>query len=59
MEETLTNPRFIAFHRNQINPEPHPKSTLTFAYGDQKYGKCHRPVDVVCREDALSADRQG
>ena len=38
MEETLSNARFISFHRNQINPEPHPKSTLTFAYGDRKYG---------------------
>lgn len=45
MEETLTHPRFIAFHRNQINPEPHPKSTLTFAYGDQKYGKNHTRYD--------------
>lgn len=34
MEETLSNPRFIACHRNQINPELHVKSTLTFAYGD-------------------------
>jgi hypothetical protein len=24
MEETLSNPRFISFHRNQVNPEPHP-----------------------------------
>ena len=39
MEETLTNARFISFHRNQANPEPHPTSTLTFAYGDSKYGK--------------------
>ena len=39
MEETLTHSRFIAFHRNQANPEAHPKSTLTFAYGDQKFGK--------------------
>lgn len=39
MEETLSHARFISFHRNQINPEPHPLSTLTFAYGDQKYGK--------------------
>jgi hypothetical protein len=38
MEETLTHQRFIASHRNQINPEPHPDSTLTFAYGDSKYG---------------------
>ena len=39
MEETLTYERFIPFHRNQINPEPLPESTLTFAYGDWKYGK--------------------
>jgi len=39
MEEVLSNPRFISFHRNQTNPEPMPLSTLTFAYGDQKYGK--------------------
>ena len=40
MEETLSHPRFIAYHRNQINPQPMPESTLTFAYGVQKYGKC-------------------
>jgi hypothetical protein len=39
MEETLSNPRFISFHRNQMNPDPLPESTLTFAYGDHKYGK--------------------
>ena len=39
MEETLSNSQFIAFHRNQPNPEPLPKSTLTFAYGDFKYSK--------------------
>ena len=39
MEETLSYPRFISFHRNQVNPEPHPKSTLTFAYGDQRFVK--------------------
>ena len=51
MEETLSNPRFIAFHRNQINPEPHPLSTLTFAYGDQKYTKmCH---EMSGRDDIL------
>eukprot|EP00347_Sterkiella_histriomuscorum_P003743 403363117 len=43
MEETLSNPRFISFHRNQINPDPLPESTLTFAYGDHKYEK-------MCRE---------
>jgi len=39
MEETLTHARFISYHRNQINPEPNPPSTLTFAYGDLRYGK--------------------
>jgi len=39
MEETLSHPRFIAYHRNQINPQPMPESTLTFAYGVQKYEK--------------------
>lgn len=39
MEETLSNSRFISFHRNQINPKEHPESTLTFAYGNSKYGK--------------------
>jgi hypothetical protein len=44
MEETLDNPRFIAYHRNQINPEPHPVSTLTFAYGERKYEKMTREM---------------
>lgn len=39
MEETLTHSRFISYHRNQANPQPHPESTLTFAYGNLKYGK--------------------
>lgn len=39
MEETLENSQFISVHRNQVNPQLHPKSTLTFAYGDRKYGK--------------------
>jgi hypothetical protein len=39
MEETLENSCFISLHRNQQNPRLHPKSTLTFAYGDRKYGK--------------------
>lgn len=39
MEETLSNSRFISCHRNQINPQPLPESTLTFAYGNAKYGK--------------------
>ena len=41
MEETLSNSRFISYHRNQINPQAHPESTLTFAYGSAKYGKFH------------------
>ncbi len=38
MEETLSNARFISYHRNQPNPEPLYESSLTFAYGDYKYG---------------------
>ena len=47
MEETLSNPRFIAYHRNQINPEAHPKSTLTFAYGERKYEKMTREMQTT------------
>ena len=39
MEETLSHDRFISLHRNQINPIPMPPSTLTFAYGNLRYGK--------------------
>lgn len=39
MEETLSNDRFISLHRNQINPQAMPMSTLTFAYGNLRYGK--------------------
>jgi hypothetical protein len=39
MEETLSNSRFISYHRNQINPVPEPESNLTFAYGTSKYQK--------------------
>ena len=39
MEETLSNSRFITYHRSQINPQPDPPSTLTFAYGTSKYSK--------------------
>lgn len=39
MEETLSYDRFISLHRNQINPVPLPRSTLTFAYGNLRYGK--------------------
>jgi hypothetical protein len=56
MEETLSYNRFISFHRNQINPEPHPKSTLTFAYGDQKYHKMTsemQSTDDVLRKKVL------
>lgn len=42
MEETLSHDRFISLHRNQINPVPVPKSTLTFAYGNLRYGKLTR-----------------
>ena len=38
MEETLPNDCHISVHRNQINAELHPKSTLTFAHSDRKYG---------------------
>ena len=38
MEEHLSHDRFIACHRNQINPKELPKHALTFAYGDWKYG---------------------
>ena len=39
MEETLENSCFISVHRNQINPVLAPKSTLTFAHSDRKWGK--------------------
>ena len=39
MEETLSNSRFIVHHRQQINPQADPESTLTFAYGSSKYSK--------------------
>ena len=39
MEEILANDCFISVHRNQINPQLHPKSTLTFAHGNLKYRK--------------------
>ena len=39
MEENLANDCFISIHRNQTNPQLHPKSTLTFAHGDRRYGK--------------------
>ena len=42
MEETVENSQFISIHRNQINPQLHPKSTLTFAYSDRKFGKYKR-----------------
>lgn len=38
MEETLANDRFISLHRNQIDPTSMPMSTLTFAYGNLRYG---------------------
>lgn len=56
MEETLSYPRFISFHRNQVNPQPHPESTLTFAYGDMRYEKMQREMaghDNVLRTKVL------
>jgi hypothetical protein len=56
MEETLSYPRFIAYHRNQINPEPSPQSTLTFAYGEHRYVKMTeelRTSDNVLREKVV------
>ena len=44
MEETLSYPRFISFHRNQVNPEPHPKSTLTFAYGEGRFKEMQKSL---------------
>ena len=35
----MEHSRFISLHRNQINPQPMPKSTLTFANGKLRYGK--------------------
>lgn len=56
MEETLSPDRFIAHHRNQINPEPHPASTLTFAYGNWRYEELERALnsnDQVLRRKVL------
>ena len=56
MEETLDNARFISYHRNQINPELLPESTLTFAYGDLKYEKLSRELsgtDSILRTKVL------
>ena len=53
MEEQLSNARFIAYHRSQINPEPSPVSTLTFAHGETRYDKMTREMrteDDVLRE---------
>jgi hypothetical protein len=46
MEETLSNSRFITFHRAQVNPQPDPQSTLTFAYGTSKYSKSSQPYPL-------------
>lgn len=51
MEECLTNDRFISLHRNQINPEPMPKSTLTFAYGSLRYEQLTK--DLKEEDDVL------
>lgn len=58
MEENLANDCFISVHRNQINPQLHPKSTLTFAHGNLKYHKISRQMaekvdDNVLREKIL------
>lgn len=56
MEETLTNDRFITHHRNQINPVPHPKSTLTFAYGSLRFEQLDKDLkepDDVLRKKVL------
>ena len=45
MEDHLANDCFISVHRNQINPQLHPKSTLTFAYGGGKYQKMTRQME--------------
>jgi hypothetical protein len=51
MEETLSNSQFIAYHRNQPNPEPLPQSTLTFAYGEFKYNKMC--AEMTSEDDVL------
>ena len=58
MEECLSYDRFITHHRNQINPEPHPESTLTFAYGNLKYGKnsCFNPFVDELEKNLLKKD---
>lgn len=56
MEENLANDCFISIHRNQINPQLHPKSTLTFAHGDRRYDKMTRQMaseDNVLRTKIL------
>ena len=56
MEETLSYPRFISFHRNQVNPEAHPKSTLTFAYGEGRFKEMQKSLsgtDNVLRTKIL------
>jgi hypothetical protein len=47
MEENLANDCFISVHRNQINPQLHPKSTLTFAHGNLKYRKSLKPIILI------------
>ena len=47
MEETLSNSRFITFHRQQINPMDDPASTLTFAYGTSKYSKLQQFFTIL------------
>jgi hypothetical protein len=52
MEETLSNDRFISLHRNQINPQAMPMSTLTFAYGNLRYGKNKQSFTILIFRDA-------
>jgi len=56
MEEKLSYDRFMTLHRNQVNPVPHPKSTLTFAYGNLRYDmldKSLKSKDDVLRKKVL------
>jgi len=51
MEEHLSYDRLIAAHRSQINPQPFPPNTLTFAFGLQRYEKM--ALELAQSEDAL------
>ena len=58
MEETLSHDRFISLHRNQINPVPMPKSTLTFAYGNLRYGKFNCQFNTLKTIEMLDKNLQ-